>query len=87
MPTKIDGLTSARAALGTEVQAIGAHAARLPLDLAEKEHTIEFSRNHQNMDASNCTQEDASKGYVMDAETKLHPDGERFLTMAVLPGH
>ena len=36
MQTGIDGLTSARDALGTEVQAIGDHAARLPYSLARR---------------------------------------------------
>jgi chromosome segregation ATPase len=82
MQSEIDELTSAKDALEAEVQAIEAHASRLLLELAEKEQIIELSRNHQNMDASSCVQEDASKEDLIAAQTKLHAAEESIVSMA-----
>ena len=70
MQPEVDELTSGRDVSEAEVRAIEAHGSGLLQELGEDRQVIEFSRKHQNMDASSCMQEDASKEDVMAAQTK-----------------
>lgn len=82
MRPEIDELTSGRDASEAEVQTIEARASRLLLEPVESEQVIRCSRPHQNMDASNCIQEDASKEEVMAAQNKMHAAEEKLVSMA-----
>ena len=81
MQPEVDELTSGRDVSEAEVRAIEAHGSGLLQELGEDRQVIEFSRKHQNMDASNCMQEDASKEDVMAAQTKFHAAEGKLVTM------